>query len=117
MLGRRVHIAFGRVHHNNAAAGGGIDIDIVHANTGPADNLQRRGRVDEVRRDFGGTAHHQSSIRWQQLAQGIGSKSGLDRDINRIVFLQDVNTTGRNLICNENTGFVRHSLGVWCKDL
>ena len=43
-LGRRDGIARRGVHHNHATLGGGLDIDVVHADAGTANNLeQRRG--------------------------------------------------------------------------
>jgi hypothetical protein len=43
-LGRRDRVARGRVHHDDAALGGGLDIDVVHADAGPADDLEQAGR-------------------------------------------------------------------------
>ncbi len=68
MFGRSVHVAFRGVHDNNATAGGSLDIDIVHADTGSANNLQRCGRVDEFCCYFGDAAHDQAGIRRQHIA-------------------------------------------------
>ena len=36
-----------RIHHQDAALRGGIDVDVVHADSGTADDSQTRGLLDE----------------------------------------------------------------------
>ncbi len=46
-------VAAGGVHHDDAALGGGIDIDIVHADAGAADDAEIGGGGDDLLGDLG----------------------------------------------------------------
>ena len=55
VLGDGNSIAAGRIHHHDAALGGGVEIDVVDAHAGAPDDAQlgslvHHGRVDEGRR-------------------------------------------------------------------
>ena len=50
MLGGGDRIAERRVHDDDAARGGGRDVDIVDADAGAADHLEVRRRLEQVRR-------------------------------------------------------------------
>jgi hypothetical protein len=52
-LGRRDRVARRRVHDDDAALGGGVDVDVVDADPGAADDLEERGRRDHLGRDLG----------------------------------------------------------------
>ncbi len=47
MLGDADGIAARRVHDQNAAAGGGVEIDVVHTDAGAADDAEPRGGAEE----------------------------------------------------------------------
>ena len=54
VLGDRDGVAAGSVHHHDAALGGGVEIDVVHAHAGASDDAQlgrlvHHGGVDEGR--------------------------------------------------------------------
>ena len=40
VLGGRDHVAVGRVDHDHALARAGVDVDVVHADAGPAEDPQ-----------------------------------------------------------------------------
>ena len=52
MLGRGNSVAAGRIQDNDAAARGGLNVDIVHANTGPTDSAKIFRRIKDVGGDF-----------------------------------------------------------------
>jgi len=56
-LGRRDGVARGRVHHDHATFGGSIDIDVVDAHAGPADDLEERRGGEHRSGDLGLGAH------------------------------------------------------------
>ena len=56
VLGGGHTVALRAVHHDDAAAGGGIEIDVVHADAGAADHAERGGLIDHFARDAGGAA-------------------------------------------------------------
>ena len=58
MLGGRNGISAGRVEHDDAAARGRLNIDIVHADTGAADHAQSRSGIQNFCGHFGFTAHN-----------------------------------------------------------
>ena len=62
VLGRREGVRAGGVHDHDAAAGGGVHVDVVDAGPGPAHHLQAPGPLDHVGGDLGGAAHHQGVV-------------------------------------------------------
>src|SRR5690606_31254880 len=62
MLGGGDGVAEGRVHHDDAAARGGGDVDIVDADAGAADHLEVGGGSDQLLRDLGGRADGEAVI-------------------------------------------------------
>ena len=68
LLGRRDDRRVGRVRDDDPAAGGGIHVDVVDADAGPADHLQPVGARDQVR---------------GQLASPSGSRSRRSRRSSR----------------------------------
>ena len=52
MLGGGDRVAAGGVHHDHAAFRGGLDIDVIHADAGAADDLEVGGGGDELCGDF-----------------------------------------------------------------
>ena len=62
VLGRGDRIAEGRVHHDDAARGGGRDVDIVDADAGAADDLELGRGGDQLFGDLGGRADGEAVI-------------------------------------------------------
>ena len=60
VLGHRDGVAAGRVHHQHAGRGGGVQIHVVHAHAGAADHAQFRGLFEHGRRNLHGAAHQQA---------------------------------------------------------
>ena len=56
VLGRGDRVRLGSVGDDDAALGGRLDVDVVHARSGPADHLEPLGAVDQVRCELGGRA-------------------------------------------------------------
>ena len=53
MLGGRDRVAAGGVHDDHAMAGGGVHIDVVHTDSGAADDLELRGSFENGCGDLG----------------------------------------------------------------
>ena len=47
------------VHHHDPFAGGGLDIDVVHADAGAADHLEAVGVLEDLGWDFGAASYRQ----------------------------------------------------------
>ena len=62
VLGRGDRVAEGRVHHHDPALGGGVDVDIVDADPGAADDLEAGGYGQHLGRDLGRGAHGEPVI-------------------------------------------------------
>ena len=56
MFGRGNGVSTGRIQHDDAAARGRLDIDIVHADAGATDHAQSRTGIQDLRRYFRFTA-------------------------------------------------------------
>ena len=52
VLGRRQHVRLWRVHHHDATARRGLDVDVVEADPGPADHDEVATRVEDGRGDL-----------------------------------------------------------------
>ena len=59
VLGRRDDVALRRVDHHHAAARGGVDVDVVEADAGPADHHQLVGGLEHLGGDLRGRADDQ----------------------------------------------------------
>ena len=75
VLGDRYGIAAGRVHHHDAALGGGVEIDVVDAHAGASDDAQlgrlvHHGCIDEGRRAHQNGVGIRSVPRRELLCQG-----------------------------------------------
>ena len=68
MFGDGNSIAAGRVHHHDAALGGGVQIDVVDADAGASDDAQLGGLVHHGRIDKGRRADNDGV--------GVGQLSG-----------------------------------------
>src|SRR5262249_8412223 len=61
--------AAGRVHHHDAARGGGVDVDVVDADAGTADHAQLGGAGQHVGRHLGGATHDEGVVAADDVAQ------------------------------------------------
>ena len=68
VLGDSDGIAARRVHHHDAAFGGGVEIDVVDAHAGASDDAQLGGLVHHGGIDERGRAH-QDGIRCGELTR------------------------------------------------
>ena len=57
MFSSRDRISARRVQHNNAAAGRRLDIDVIHSDTGAANDTQFVAGIQNIGGDFGLAAH------------------------------------------------------------
>ena len=62
MFGGGDGVARGRINYHNTAAGGRFDINVVHANAGPADDNQFFAGFDNCRGDRSLTTHYHAFI-------------------------------------------------------
>ena len=62
-LRRRRRVAARRVHHDDAALGRGLAVDVVDADAGAADDAQLGRRLDHAPRDLGRRAHDERVAR------------------------------------------------------
>ena len=58
VLGGGDRVRLGRVDDHDPALGGRVDVDVVHAGSRPADHLQPRAALDQVRGQLGGRPDH-----------------------------------------------------------
>ena len=59
MLGCRDRVAAGGVHDDHAMAGGGVHVDVIHADTSAADDLEFRGSLENGCGDLGLAANNE----------------------------------------------------------
>src|SRR5207253_4894581 len=102
VLGDRDAVAPGRVHHHHAAAGGRIEIDVVHAGAGPPDHPQPRRRSEELGRDLGGAAHRQRVVGARNLAQLGWLEADADVDLRFRDPLEDGFRLRRQIVGDED---------------
>ncbi len=69
MLRRRDHVAARRVEDHDAATRGEVEVDVVHAHTGPPQHLQLLAGFDDLGRHLGATADDESIVRLDDRAQ------------------------------------------------
>jgi len=58
VLGDAGGVAAGGIHHQDAAARGGVEVDIIHAHSGAADHAQPRRLLEQFVGHAGRAAHH-----------------------------------------------------------
>ena len=83
MFRGRDGVAAGRVHDDHAASRRGLDIDVIDADAGAADNPQTRSGLQYRRRHFGLTAHHDRAELGNELHQLRFAQAGAHGDIQR----------------------------------
>ena len=77
-LGGRDGVAAGRVHHDDALLGGGLDVDVVHADAGPRDRPEPGVAVEHVGGDLHAAAADGAVGLQQGLAQVVALQAGAD---------------------------------------
>ena len=99
VLGDRDGIAAGRVHHHDAALGGGVEIDVVHAHAGASDDAQLGGLVHHGGIDERGRAH-QYGVRSGQFAGERLFVGGYDVPV--VVFAEDGGRGRRDFVSDDD---------------
>ena len=87
-----------RVHHDDAARGGGVEVDVVDAGAGARDDAQRRRGGDHVARDLRRAAHDQR-VGIGQRSQQFGQRTagvGIDVSSRRLSREQGDGGRGRS---------------------
>ena len=104
MLGGGHRVAAGGVHHDDAAPGGGVDIDIVHPDTGPADRLEIFRRGDDIRADLGLAAHDKGGVVGDDFEQFVVREARLEGHVQVSAFGEGVDAGLRDGIGDKNFG-------------
>ena len=102
MFGRRNRVSARRVQYDYAAASRCLDVDVIHSDTGAAHDTQFVTGIQDFRRDFGLTAHHQRAERWNQFDKFALVQTGFNRDLQRILASKFVHAALRNGISDED---------------
>src|SRR5262245_51354144 len=103
MLGGGDRIAEGRVHDDDALGGGRLDVDIVDANAGTADDLEFGRRGDDLLRCLGGRTHGQTVVAGNGFLQLLLAETNLHVGFDA-PSLKDGNGGGGELIGNQDAG-------------
>ena len=111
VLSGREHVRLRCVHHHDAAPRGGLHIDVVETNPGPADDHQVGPHGEHGLVDLRGAADH----------QGVGANDGfkqlLGREPDALVDIETgrshrIEPTGRERLGYKHSGSVAHSVTV-----
>ncbi len=81
VLGGRDGVATRRVHDDNPAAGGRLDVDVVDPDAGAADDAQAGGGLQDGGGDFGLAAHDDGAEVRDQLHELRFALAGADHDL------------------------------------
>ncbi len=76
VLGGGDRVAVRRVHHHDAARGGGAHVDVVDADAGAADHLEVGRRLQQFARHLGGGADRQPVIGPMMARNSAGDRPG-----------------------------------------
>ena len=87
VLGGGDGVAARRVHDDDAALGGGLEVDVVHAGAGAGDDLEASGVGEGVGRDRGLAAHDEGLVAGERFPQFARREAGADIDL-RLLFEQ-----------------------------
>ncbi len=91
-----------RVHHDNAALRGGVDINVVHAHAGAPDDLELLGGVHDPRRDPGLRTHDDGRGVRRQFDQLIFGWTGVQHDdVELRTLLKQLDALGGHRIANQ----------------
>ncbi len=69
VLGGGHGVADGRVDHGDTGAGSRVQVDVIHADAGPADYLEPAPRLNNLSGDLGFAANHQGIVFPDSLQQ------------------------------------------------
>ena len=124
VLGGRHRVAAGGVHHDDAAPGRRLDIDIVHPDAGPADRFEIFRRGDDVRADFGLAANDKGGVVGDDFEQFVVREARMEGHVQQSSFGQGIDAGLRDGIGDKNFGFGHgkrrldaHRRGVTLRDL
>ena len=96
MFSSRDRISAWRVQHDDAAAGRCLDIDVIHSDTGAADDTQFVTGIQNVGGDFGLAAHHQRAKGGMTLDSSRSFKPVLIVTSQRILAREFIHSALRN---------------------
>ena len=101
-LGHGDRVAARRVHHHHALPGGGLDVDVVHADAGATDELQAAGLLQHVRGDLGGAPDCKHLVLTEDGLQRRRRQADLrvHGELGRAA--QDLQTFGRQLVRDQD---------------
>ena len=102
VLGGCDGVATGRVHDDDAALGGGLEVDVVHPCAGTGHDLEAAGVGERIGRDLGLAAHDQGLVAGERLTELPGRETRADVDLG--LLLEQGDTLVRNGVCNEDSG-------------
>ena len=88
MLGRGNIVPARRVHDNDAASGGGLDIDIINTDASPANHAQVLGRRNDIRSNACPAPNNQTLIQSDLLGKFLFGQSRLDGKVDIRLRLQ-----------------------------
>ena len=103
VLGRRDRVAVRRVHDDDAAAGGGWDVDVVDADTGAADDLEVRGGGEDVGGDLRRGADREAVVVGDDGFQFVLREADLHVDVDAAI-LEDLHGSRGQLIRDQDFG-------------
>ncbi len=114
MLGRRHHVAAGRVEDDDAAACGVVDVDVVHTHARPPQHLQVRAGLHDLGRHLGAAAHDQRVVRPDDRAELLAADPPACIHRHPWSPLQDLDALRRDLVRKQHphpgAGFVHANL-------
>ena len=95
-------VARGRVHHHDAALGGGFNIHIVHAHAGASDDAELGRGFEHVARHLGfGANDHRHRVGHDGQQFGFGQTLGQNDDLKFRSLLEQGDSFGGNRITNQ----------------
>jgi hypothetical protein len=103
MLGGGDGVAEGRVHDDDAVSRRGLDIDVVDADAGAADDFQTRRDLQQLLRHLGRRADGETVIAADDGAEIGGRKAGLHIGVDT-ARAKNLDGGGRQLIGDEYLG-------------
>jgi len=101
VLGRRDVVAERRVHHADAARGRGLDVDVVDADPGAADDFEILRGGDHVGRGLCRRAHGKAVEAGDDLQQLLGLQADAFFDLQAAV-LEDLHRVGGEFVCDQD---------------